>query len=214
MKWRKTTIWLALTGSIWAQERMPQWIVYNNPLALLQGQVPGAGELVLIAERHWGNGESTWLGGGFSYLTTLGQLVWHTALQTAAQTPTTIELEQGWGFRLLGGYRYYPGSNGNQCAGWHMGPLVSYHRFWLPVTYGQQPLMIRYTIINFIFAVGYQLQWKRWRLDAIIGYNYRFHRFHVYHRTFPSVYQEDGFNGHWFWMTGYLGWVASYIAPP
>ncbi len=208
-----TGLWFSV--ATWGQsvELAPVWSVRNNPFALLQGQVIGAGELTLIGERKYGTKESLWFGAGFSYLTFLGRAFWRSLLEEGINNPNAeIDISSGLGFRIVLGQRWYFDKNGHLLEGFHFGPLVSAHFFYLHFSVDNEPFVMQYRIFNFILPIGYTVYLSDLlSLDALIGYNYRLHIATITYKprrwinaTRPLI------SGHWLWFSIYVRFALSY----
>jgi len=200
---------------LWAQsvEVAPVWSVRNNPFALLQGQVIGAGELTLIAERRYGVSESLWFGASFSYLTFIGKIFWHALLKESVSNPNAqIDISNGLGFRILVGQRWYFGKDGVLLEGFHFGPLLNAHFFYLRFSVDTEPFVMQYRIFNFILPIGYTSYISNLiSLDALIGYNYRLHLATITYKPRRWINAtQPVLSGHWLWFSVYIRFALSY----
>ncbi len=196
---------------------IPVWTVRNNPLALLQGQMIGAGELTIIGERKYALRESIWFGTGFSYLTFIGRAFWHALLTEAVNNPNSeIDIIRGLGFRLIVGQRWYFDQDGYYLEGFHFGPILSAHFFYMPFTVDNEPFTFKYRIFNFLLPVGYTVYLTElFSFDVLLGYNYRLHIATITYqpRNWLSI-TEPVLTGHWLWFSFYVRWTIAYSGQP
>ncbi len=200
---------------LWGQsvDLAPVWTIRNNPFALAQGQVIGAGEFTLIAGRKFGIRESVWLGTGFSYLTFIGKAFWKTLLEESINNPNVqIDITKGLGFRIIASQRWYFDRNGHLLEGFHFGPLLSAHFFYLHFDVDSEPFVMQYRIFNFILPVGYTTYLSDFiSLDALFGYNYRLHLATISYKPRRWINTSQPLiSGHWIWFSLFIRFALSY----
>ncbi|GIV33763.1 MAG: hypothetical protein KatS3mg031_1298 [Chitinophagales bacterium] len=147
------------------KERRGQVIKFA-PLALIMGQIPYAAELRLLYEVAIGPRQSLFAGASFNFQNFLTQAIWDSINSQG------YNFQDVYGYRVQGGYKYFPVPSNIAPRGLFIGPHVSYNTLTArDRDYPDDRLRFIYFNVNFLG--GYQLIAGRFVLEAVSGIGYK-----------------------------------------
>ncbi len=141
-------------------------VIKIAPLALVMGQIPYAAELRVIYEVAIGPRQSIFAGASFNFQNYLTQGIWDSINNQG------YNFEDVFGWRVQGGYKYFPIKSNKAPKGLFIGPHASYNTLTAHDRSFQDD-MLKFVYFNVNLIGGYQIVAGRFVFEAVSGLGYK-----------------------------------------